>query len=60
VRPPQQVDIEGNVIPELRPAGARFEDQLVFNKLVISKLDQLKKIKEEAVAKMEFEKCVKV
>jgi len=32
----------------------------VFNKLVISKLDQLKKIKEEAVAKMEFEKCVKV
>ena len=52
-------DPEGNVIPEIRPDGARFEDQLVFDKLVIAKLDQIKKIKEEAVSNMEFEKAFK-
>lgn len=44
---------------EQRPAGARFEDQLVYDQLVIAKLDMLKKIKEEAVANMEFEKALK-
>ena len=55
----QQYDHQGNPIPDDRPDGARFEDQLVFDKLVISKLDQIKTIKEEAIAKMDFEKALK-
>ena len=46
-------------LKEQRPAGARFEDQLVYDQLVIAKLDMLKKVKEEAVANMEFEKAIK-
>ena len=39
--------------------GARFEDQLVYDKLVISKLDYLKRIKEQAVEGMQFERAKK-
>lgn len=54
-----QYDPNGNVIPVDRPDGSRFEDQLVFDKLVIAKLDQIKKVKEKAIANMDFEVAAK-
>ena len=53
----QQYDHQGNPIPDARPEGARFEDQLVFDKMVIAKLDYIKGIKEAAVNEMNFEKA---
>jgi hypothetical protein len=55
-----EFDDEGNPLPNYRPEGARFEDQLVYDKLVIAKLDHLKAIKDDAVKEMNFEKATKV
>ena len=49
--------IPGQLVYESK-SGGRFEDQLVFEPVVIQKLDMLKSIKEHSIEEQDFEKAL--